>query len=60
MPLYARFSIIQINDREPILQIAAIKMASKMAARAFSRCNKAQWEERIATQWTQYFQYLER
>ena len=32
-----------VGIREPILQIAAIKMASKMAARAFSRCNKAQW-----------------
>ena len=31
------------TNREPILQIAAIKMASNMAARAFSRCNKAQW-----------------
>ena len=41
------------SDREPvignpILQIAALKkMASKMAARAFSRCNKAQWLFRI-------------
>ena len=35
-------SMIGNNDREPILQIAAIKIASNMAARAFSRCNKAQ------------------
>ena len=35
--------LVKLSDREPILQIAAIKMASKMAARAFSRCNKAQW-----------------
>ena len=34
--------LVKLSDREPILQIAAIKMASKMAARAFSRCNKAQ------------------
>ena len=34
--------LVELSDREPILQIAAIKMASKMAARAFSRCNKAQ------------------
>ena len=40
--------IIELNDREPILQIAAIKMASKMAARAFSRCNKAQWSARVS------------
>ena len=30
--------------REPMLQITVIKLASKMAARAFSGCNKAKWE----------------
>ena len=36
--------LVKLSDREPIiLQIAAIKIASNMAARAFSRCNKAQW-----------------
>ena len=35
--------LVELSDREPILQIAAIKIASNMAARAFSRCNKAQW-----------------
>ena len=34
---------MSIPDREPILQIGSILMASNMVTRAFSRCNKAQY-----------------
>ena len=49
--------LVKLSDREPILQIAAIKIASNMAARAFSRCNKAQWLRSVRTY---HFYYLSR
>ena len=40
--------IVKLSDREPILQIAAMFLASKMAARAFSRYCKAQWLSHVS------------